>query len=189
MTISYTSLVHGLDVRTCDLVVSARVFDLLEPAFAEITAVQQARHELAARTTNSNQLPAAYRVPVEVWDMVKQHAVDAAVVEARSAVQAELRCGECDRREVDRRMASQPGTDEDAYELEGFVLAQVEEENKRAQERALHTAHWLDCAEPCRHLTAATRYANFRAQGLQSDVSFRISLVGSGMAWALSSLC
>ncbi len=171
MNVSYTSLVHGLDVRTSDLCVAARVFGQVEPAWQVIASLQTQRHALASHTTNSNQLPAAYRVPVELWDMIKQYMTDQAVIETRAAVQAELRCAECEVREINRRVGSQPGTDEDAYELEGFVTAEVQSEIKLAEEKARPYAEWIECAEPCRHLSAATRYANFRAKGLQSDVS------------------
>jgi len=103
--------------------------------------------------------------------MMKQYMTDQAVIETRAAVQAELRCAECEVREINRRVGSQPGTDEDAYELEGFVTAEVQSEIKNAEEKARPYAEWIECAEPCRHLSAATRYANFRAKGLQSDVS------------------
>lgn len=169
MTISYTSLVHGLDVRTCDLVVAARAFASLEPIWDAIAEVQQQRHDHAARTINTNQLPATYRIPVEVWDMVKQFAIDTAVFEMRGAVQVELSCGECHRREVDWRVGTQ-APEEDGYELEEFVAAQVSEEARRARERSVRTMEWAD-GDVCRHNSAAKDYAAFRAQGLHSKVS------------------
>ena len=170
MTVSYTSLVHGLDVRTCDLVVAGRAFAELEPAFDAIAEIQTLRHTFASRAARSANLPAALQVPVEVWDMVKQFMIDSSVMATRRAVQHELSCGECEKRRVDRLVAAQPGTDEDEYEVEGFVTAQVRASTESLQDSVVYSSEWVDCDDCLGHLSAATRYSNTRAAGLNSKV-------------------
>ncbi|GAA5868238.1 hypothetical protein JCM8547_002289 [Rhodosporidiobolus lusitaniae] len=93
MCINSTSLFYGIAVRTWTLARAVDAWPSLEPAFLFFNLVSlRLRLGTLSVSSASSKTSAVERVPVEVWELMKEELVDLELAEAEKALIEEFCC-------------------------------------------------------------------------------------------------
>ncbi len=158
-----TTLFYGLAVIVCDLLAAARAFARAGPALAAIDSISLLRQR-GALQIELGEPDAVGRVPVEVWTLIRQATVAAAVEQGRWEMAEEFHCHDCVAKEVEDVTRVECDVIIDGFEDDDpvevlsdwlYEETRLRVEQTRRMERMEQVAHddWLDRLTPkgCPH--------------------------------------
>ncbi len=158
------SLCLGIVVRASDLIAAARAFHKLRPTLRAISLIRLRERRRTLAFGSGGQAPVG-RLPEEVWAAIELRMVTVAVKEARSHIQGQQTCDECEDVAANGARAPLSFAPRQAEELSEAAkkakrkkLAPFKASRKAYQASKVWDPEWVDCceggAESCQHRSA-----------------------------------